>query len=72
MFVSAVGDVDKDGVLDVYAADFSGNSNGAGSGRVLIHSGATGALLWDLPGHTAGEGFGIGIALMVALWFAIS
>ncbi len=62
MFVSAVGDVDADGVLDVYAADFSGNANGPGSGRALVHSGATGALLYDLAGQTAGEGFGIGIA----------
>jgi hypothetical protein len=62
MFVSAVGDVDGDGVLDVYAADFSGNAGGPGSGRALVHSGATGALLFDLAGQTAGAGFGIGIA----------
>jgi hypothetical protein len=62
MFVSAVGDVDGDGTLDVYAADFSGNTNGPGSGRAFVHSGATGAKLMDLPGETPGEGFGIGIA----------
>jgi hypothetical protein len=62
MFVSAVGDVDGDGVLDVYASDFAGSANGQGSGRVLVHSGATGERLLDLSGETAGEGFGIGIA----------
>lgn len=62
MFVSAVGDVDGDGALDVYAADFSGNTAGPGSGRVFVHSGASGARLLDISGETAGEGFGIGIA----------
>ena len=62
MFVSAVGDVDGDGVVDVYASDFSASTNGAGSGRVYVHSGADGRLLYDLHGEAPGDGFGIGVA----------
>ena len=62
MFVSAVGDVNADGVVDVYAADWAANANGAGSGRAYIHSGADGTQLYDLHGEAAGDGFGIGVA----------
>jgi hypothetical protein len=62
MFVSAVGDVDADGTVDVYASDWSAGTNGPGSGRVYVHSGADGRLLYDLAGEAAGDGFGIGVA----------
>lgn len=63
MFVSAVGDVNGDGAMDVYAADWGSNAEGlAGSGRVYVHSGQDGALLHTWSGETAGEGFGIGTA----------
>lgn len=62
MFVSAVGDVNADGIVDVYAADWAANTNGAGSGRVYVHSGADGARLYDLAGESPGDGFGIGVA----------
>ena len=64
MFVSAVGDVDGDGVLDVYASDWAGNgADGAqGAGRAYVHSGADGRRLHTLTGEAAGDGFGIGVA----------
>lgn len=61
MFVSAVGDVDGDGVVDVYASDWASNANGVqGAGRIYVHSGKTGERLLELAGEQAGEGFGIG------------
>ncbi len=65
-FTSLIGDLDGDGVPDVYASDFadttlSGSTRGAG-GRVYLHSGKDGALIAQLAGRTAGEGFGIGNA----------
>lgn len=62
MFVSAVGDVDGDGTVDVYASDWASSTNGQGSGRVYVHSGADGRLLYDLAGEAPGDGFGIGVA----------
>ncbi len=59
MFVSVVGDVNGDGTHDVYSSDWQ--SAGA-TGRVLVNSGTDGALLHDLRGETAGDGFGIGTA----------
>ena len=65
-FVSVVGDVDADGVPDVYASDFSDGSNpgpgGEAGGRIYVHSGRDGARLWTLAGQSPGEGFGIGKA----------
>jgi|GEM_PF-17056 len=62
MFVSVVGDVDGDGVPDVYASDWANAAKGRGTGRVYVHSGADGKRLLTLTGETAGEGFGIGPA----------
>lgn len=62
MFMSVVGDVDGDKIQDVYASDFSNSALGNATGRVYIHSGATGERLLELTGEKAGEGFGIGIA----------
>ena len=58
MFVSVIGDVDADGVLDVYASDWSNGAHGPSTGRVYVHSGRTGARLLTLTGEGAGEGFG--------------
>jgi len=64
MFVSAVGDVDGDGVMDVYASDWPGSGAGGlqGAGRLYVHSGADGRRLFTLTGEAAGDGFGIGVA----------
>ena len=59
MFVSVVGDVDADGVPDVYASDFADDQQ---TGRVYVHSGATGERLHTWAGENAGDGFGIGSA----------
>jgi hypothetical protein len=61
-FVSSAGDVDKDGVPDIYAGDYGDTPDDAGTtaGRAYVWSGATGALLYDLPAQTPAEGFGIG------------
>ena len=57
-FVTYVGDVDGDGVSDLYASDFSDAAKGPNTGRVHLHSGASGERLLDLVGHAPGEGFG--------------
>lgn len=62
MFVSVVGDIDADGHPDVYASDWSNNASGSATGRVYVHSGATGEALHVLTGEAAGDGFGIGPA----------
>ncbi|HYK40927.1 MAG TPA: FG-GAP-like repeat-containing protein [Thermoanaerobaculia bacterium] len=62
MFVSVVGDVDGDGVPDVYASDWVNAARGPSTGRIYVHSGRTGARLRTLTGEAAGEGFGIGPA----------
>lgn len=58
MFVSVPGDVDGDGVPDIYASDWSNSACGMSTGRVYVHSGRTGARLFELTGETAGDGFG--------------
>ena len=58
MFVSILGDIDGDKVPDIYASDWSNAAKGRGTGRVYVHSGATGKRLLTLTGETAGEGFG--------------
>jgi hypothetical protein len=62
MFVSLVGDVDADGTSDVYASDWYDGARGQATGRIYVHSGASGARLLTLTGESAGECFGIGPA----------
>lgn len=62
MFVSAVGDVDRDGTVDVYASDWPNQAKGRSTGRAYVHSGATGERLYTMTGEAAGDGFGIGTA----------
>jgi hypothetical protein len=57
-FVSILGDVDGDGVPDVFASDWGDGGTAPGAGRVCVHSGATGARLLSVAGDSAGEGFG--------------
>ena len=58
MFVSVPGDLDGDGVNDIYASDWSNDALGVSTGRIYVHSGSTGMQLRVLTGETAGEGFG--------------
>ena len=60
MFVSVVGDVDRDGVQDIYASDFSDTALGPNTGKAYVHSGATGKRLHVFTGENAGDGYGIG------------
>jgi len=62
MFMSVVGDVDGDKVQDLYASDWSNGALGNSTGRIYVHSGATGEQIMMLTGETAGDGFGIGVA----------
>jgi len=62
MFVSVIGDVDGDGIPDIYASDWSNDAKGPSTGRIYVHSGKDGRRLLTLTGETAGEGFGIGPA----------
>jgi hypothetical protein len=61
-FVASAGDVDKDGVSDIYAGDYGDTPDDAGTtaGHAYVWSSATGAVLHDLPAQTPAEGFGIG------------
>jgi len=58
MFLSVPGDMDGDGVPDVYASDWQNAAKGPATGRVYLHSGADGRQLFALTGEGAGEGFG--------------
>jgi FG-GAP repeat len=62
MFLSVVGDVNKDKVPDIYASDWNNSAKGAATGRIYVHSGADGKRLYTLTGEAAGDGFGIGTA----------
>jgi hypothetical protein len=58
MFVGVPGDLDNDGVQDVYASDWQGASKGPGTGRVYLHSGRAGKLLYAISGENAGDNLG--------------
>jgi hypothetical protein len=60
MFVSVMGDVNSDGVPDIYASDFTNGAKGPSTGRIYVHSGRDGKRLITLTGEGPGEGFGIG------------
>ncbi len=60
-FASGAGDVNRDGVPDVYVGDYGDSFGGVpGTGRAYVFSGRTGRLLHDLPGPDPGDGFGDG------------
>jgi len=62
MFLSVVGDINRDKVPDIYASDFSNTAKGSATGRIYVHSGADGRRLLTLTGEASNDGFGIGPA----------
>ena len=58
MFICFPGDLDRDGVPDVYASDFSDNTKVRGGGKVIVCSGIDGKNLLTIYGKVAGEGLG--------------
>jgi len=58
MFVSILGDVDGDGVPDIFASDWRNAAKGPATGRVYVYSGKTGKRIRAFTGETPGEGFG--------------
>ena len=58
MFLSLPGDVNADGVDDVFASDWANSAKGPSTGRVYVHSGKDGSRLHAWTGDTAGEGLG--------------
>jgi len=60
-FASGAGDVDGDGVGDVFIGDYNeGLDDQAGTGRAYIFSGRNGRRLHVFDGRSTGEGFGPG------------
>ena len=57
-FAAFLGDVDGDGVPDVYMPDWGHTGRGPATGRAYIHSGATGERIAAYDGRRQGEGFG--------------
>ena len=57
------GDMDADGVPDVFAADINNATGGANRGRAYIFSGATGALIRTFSGEAPNDQFGMGRAI---------
>src|SRR4051812_34211689 len=59
-FVAGVGDLDGDGVSDIYAGDFDAGARGGARGRAFVFSGATGKKLYVYTGATPAAGAGPG------------
>ena len=62
-FASNAGDLDRDGVSDIYLADCFDQSAGLPSGRVYLYSGKDGSLLYSVAGTAQGDWYGIGRSL---------
>jgi hypothetical protein len=58
MFVSVPGEMDGDGVPDIYASDWANDARGISTGRIYVYSGRTGLRLLTLTGESAHDGFG--------------
>src|SRR5262245_52724640 len=58
--IENVGDLDGDGVADLIAGAPFGNSGGTGSGRAVVYSGASGAILFAIDG-AAGDALGFSV-----------
>jgi hypothetical protein len=58
MFLAFPGDLNRDGVGEVFASDWSDSAKGPSTGRIYVHSGKDGTRMYTLAGETPGEGFG--------------
>jgi hypothetical protein len=56
-FASGVGDIDRDGIVDAFVADYGASQ---GTGEATIYSGRTGRVLRHVPGVRPGDGMGPG------------
>ncbi|MDX1396252.1 MAG: hypothetical protein R3195_17865 [Gemmatimonadota bacterium] len=59
-WINSPGDLDGDGVPEVYVSDIQNSGAAAFAGRAYALSGADGSVLHTFDGNEAGEGFGIG------------
>jgi hypothetical protein len=59
-FVADVGDLNHDGISDVYGGDFTYSVGGVNRGRVEIFSGVDGSVIRSWTGSSANQGFGPG------------
>ena len=62
MFMSLVGDVDADGIKDLYVSDWQDGAVGPAAGKIYVYGGADGRRLLTMSGEASGDGFGIGSA----------
>lgn len=60
--IASAGDSNGDGVPDVWIGAPGADGLGSASGRVSVHSGATGARILSVAGQSAGELFGAALA----------
>ena len=60
LFASGPGDIDQDGVLDIFVTDIGDTVNGPQTGRAYVFSGATGDIIHVWTGEFEGEGLGVG------------
>lgn len=58
MFVAVPGDVDGDGLADVYVSDWPNAARGPQTGRAYVYSGKDGKNLFTFTGDAAGDGLG--------------
>lgn len=57
------GDMDADGIPDLFAADINNSTGGADRGQAYIFSGATGATIRTFSGEAPNDQFGMGRAI---------
>lgn len=60
--VDSAGDVNDDNYVDVIVGAPLDDPNGASSGRAIVYSGRTGAVLYTFDGQSAGDEFGYAVA----------
>jgi len=60
--VCGAGDVDNDGHADLIVGAIGNDAGGESAGRVYVHSGQTGELLWTFTGEAEGDYFGSSVS----------